>query len=97
MVVFKRFGHCSFPFPCCYDHFPCPDSALLRSLYENQSLASNHWRALFRHRLKLSQAQRGHTTGDNGEDTTGEQCPTWGTQRGMTRGEQQRGMTRDGN
>ena len=33
----------------------------------------------------------------NGEDTTGEQCPTWGTQRGMTRGEQQRGMTRDGN
>jgi len=27
----------------------------------------------------------------NGEDTTGEQCPTWGTQRGMTRGEQHNG------
>ena len=50
IVVFKCFGNCSSP---CYDHFPCPDSGLLRSLYENKSLASNHWRALLRHHLEV--------------------------------------------
>ena len=51
IVVFKCFGNC--PFPCCDDHFPCPDSALLRSLYVNKSRASNHWRPLLRHCSKL--------------------------------------------